>query len=122
MTSSEEPRSAADRLAESLREAAARSYQAVKPTIEETKVKRGPQLEAGAGRAAAFSEQVKERAEAKADEIEQGPQREYTAVAVSALKAGSAVAEAAADAARWAARAGHRWSGRPDELPPGPTD
>lgn len=119
MTDPNDPRNRADKIAETVRDAVTKSYEAAKPKIEETKVRSGPQLEAGADRAAAFSEQLGKRAEAKAHEVEAGPQKEYTPAVVSALKAGAALAEAAADAAHWAARKGRQWSGAPEELPPG---
>lgn len=119
MTDHNDPRSPADRIADTVRDAVTKSYEAAKPKIEETKVRSGPQLEAGAERAAAFSERVSKRADAKAEEVEAGPQKEYTAAMVSALKAGAALADAAADAAHWASRMGRQWSGEPDELPPG---
>lgn len=111
---------AGDKTAEAVRDALTKSYQAAKPKIEETKARSGPQLEASADRAAAFSQRLGKRADAKAEEVEAGPQKEYTPAVVSALKAGAAIAEAAADAAHWAAHKGRQWAGAPDELPPGP--
>lgn len=122
MSDPNQPRNPADKLAETVREAVTKSYEAAKPRIEETKVRSGPQLEAGADRAAAFSEQLSKRAEAKAEEVEAGPQKDYTPAVVNALKAGAALAEAAADAAHWAARKGREWSGAPDELSAGHVD